>query len=98
MKTNKNIKTIRRSNKWLQALELPVLANVNPRSAYNKADELRTFIDQEQVDILFLSESWEKENFKLEELLHLENHTVVSNVYQRNGKGGRPALVINNHK
>ena len=98
MKINKNIKTIRRSNKLFQALQLPVIANINPRSAYNKVEELRTFIDQELVDILFLSESWERENLKLEELLHLENHTVISNVYQRNGKGGRPALVVNNQK
>ena len=53
LKKNTNIKTIKRSNKLFQALQLPVIANINPCSAYNKADELRTLIDQEEVDILF---------------------------------------------
>ena len=31
-------------------------------------------------------------------MLDLEDHLVVSNVHQRRGKGGRPALIINNRK
>ena len=61
-------------------------------------DEFHTFMEEEEVDILFMSESWERENLKLDQLIHLENHTVISNVYQRAGKGGRPALVVNNEK
>ena len=34
----------------------------------------------------------------LHELISLEDHIVISNPHQRNGKGGRPALVINNKK
>ena len=45
-----------------------------------------------------MSESWEREHLKLEDIIHLENHTVISNVYQRTGKGGRPALVVNKNK
>ena len=45
-----------------------------------------------------MSESWERENFKLDQLIHLENHTVISNVFQRTGQGGRPALIVNKQK
>ena len=89
---------MRKPNKYLEALELPVIKNLNPRSAYNKRKELETFIKEETVDILFMSELWERENFQLQELIHLENHTIISNVFQRQGKGGRPALFVNNQK
>ena len=95
---NKNVKTVKRSNKFIQALQLPVIANLNPRSVYNKVDEFHTFVQEEEVDILFMSESWEREYLKLDQIIHLENHTVISNVYQRIGKGGRPALVVNKDK
>ena len=50
------------------------------------------------VDVLFMSESWERENLQLHELIHLENYKVISNVFQRKGKGGRPALFVNTEK
>ena len=75
-RNNKNLKTVNRSFKLVQALELPVIANMNPRSVYNKVEEFHTFIKEEQVDVLFMSESWERENLKLEEIIHLENHKV----------------------
>ena len=92
------MKFVGKPDKFIQALELPIIANINPRSAYNKADELETFIKEEMVDVLFLSESWERENLQLHELIHLENHEVISNVFQRKGKGGRPALLVNTEK
>ena len=36
----RNIKTIKRSNKVIEALDLPTIINLNPRSVYNKVDEL----------------------------------------------------------
>ena len=53
---------------------------------------------EEEVDLLFMSESWERENLQLKEIKHLDDHIVISNVYQRKGKGGRPALVVNKDK
>ena len=38
---NKNIITIKRSNKVVQALDLPVICNLNPCSVYNKIDEVQ---------------------------------------------------------
>ena len=77
---------------------LPTLCNVNPRSVYNKIDEFHNFVKQESLDVIFISESWERENLPLKEIIKLKEHTVISNVSQRHGVGGRPALVVNNKK
>ena len=45
-----------------------------------------------------MSESWERENKTLHEIISLENYQVVSNAHQRKGQGGRPALVVNKNK
>ena len=74
------------------ALDLPVVANINPRSIYGKENELKTYIKEELVDCTFLSESWERLNFPLEKLINMEGYEVILNPYQRTGRGGRPAL------
>lgn len=95
---NRNITVIKRSNKVVQALNLPKIMNVNPRSAMNKIHELQTFIEEESIDVAFISESHDRENMKLEEHITLEDHEVISNIFQREGKGGRPALIVNKNK
>ena len=92
------MKVIQRSNKVLQALELPIMVNLNPRSVYNKIDEFHTFVTEHEVDVVFMSESWERNNLQLNQIIHLEDHEVISNVYQRTGRGGRPALIVNKKK
>ena len=94
----RNLKTIKRSNKALQALDLPTVINLNPRSVYNKIDEFHTLVSELEVDLVFMSESWERESLTLDQLIDLENYKVISNVYQRTGMGGRPALIINEKK
>ena len=81
-----------------QALKLPKVLNVNPRSIYNKKNEFCTFIDEQMIELACISESFERENLTLEKLLKLENFKVISNVYQREGKGGRSAIVVNTEK
>ena len=93
-----NIKTIKRSNKAIQALSLPTVMNVNPRSIYNKANEFQNFVKEELVDVVTMSESWERVEDPLENIIQLPNHTVISNPHQRKGMGGRPALIINHKK
>ena len=92
------MKTVKRSNKVLEAISLPTLCNLNPRSLYNKINEFQEFVRNEDVDIVFLSETWERELKTLSEIITLEDYTVISNVFQRDGVGGRPALVVNNKK
>ena len=94
----KNLKTICRSNKLVQALSLPIVMNVNPHSVYNKVNEFHKFVTEELVDIVTMSESWERPEQPLNNIIKLPNHTVISNPHQRKGKGGRPALIINNQK
>ena len=72
--------------------------NINPRSAMNKVEELKTFIDEETIDVAFVSESHDRQNKKLEEHFNLENYKVISNLFQRQGKGGRPAIIVNSEK
>ena len=69
--------------------------NVNPNSAMNKLEELKMFIDEQSIDVAFISESHDRQNKKLEDHFDLENYKVVSNIHQREGKGGRPALIVN---
>ena len=75
-------------------MNLPKIANINPRSIYNKVNEFKTFVEQKEVDIVFMSESWEREEKTLNNILNMEDYEIVSNVFQRKGKGGRPALIV----
>ena len=92
------MKNTQNNNRFRQALTLPTLCNINPRSLYNKKTEFCTFLDQESIDIAFISETWEKEGETLKDILEIENYEIVANVSQRTGRGGRPAIVINKDK
>lgn len=94
----KNLITVKKSDKIFQALNLPKVLNLNPRSIYNKLAEFVTFVQEEEVDLICMSESWERENLTLEEVIDLEDHVVISNVHQRKGVGGRPAIIANTKK
>ena len=94
----RNLVVVKRSNKVGQALDLPKVLNLNPRSFYNKAGEFVTFVEEEQVDLISMSESWEREELTLDELIKIDDFSVISNVYQRKGKGGRPAIIANTNK
>ena len=85
----------RKSRNVYQALSLPTLCNMNPRSVYNKLDEFHIFVKEEDLDCIFLSESWERDYLTLDKVIKLEDHKVISNVSQRTGKGGRPAIIAN---
>ena len=69
--------------------------NLNPRSIYNKVEEFITFVEEHEISCIFLSESWERPEFNLNQLINIEDFSRVSNPHQRVGVGGRPALVIN---
>ena len=95
---SKNLVFIKRSNKFCQAFDLPKVLNLNPRSIYNKINEFVTFVDEEEIDLICMSESWERENKPLEEVIKIDDFTVISNVHQRKGIGGRPAIIVNSRK
>ena len=76
-------------------MSLPTLCNLNPRSIYNKLNEFHNFVKEEMVELIFLTESWEKNDLTLDKVIDLEDYKVISNVNQRSGKGGRPAIIVN---
>ena len=80
-KHKRNIIVINRSNKRYQALSLPKVMNLNPRSAMNKIEELKVFIDEENVDVSFISESHDRENKRLEDYFNLDGYKVISNLH-----------------
>ena len=94
----RNLVVIKRSPKNFQALSLPKVLNLNPRSIYNKVDEFVTFVNEEDVDLVCMSESWERENLTLEKVVKIQDYKVISNVHLRCGKGGRPAIIANEKK
>ena len=94
-KANKmNNITIKRNNKLLTAVQLPVVVNVNPRSLYGKSEDFCTMMEQLEVGICCISESWDRQENGIEEIIRLENYRVIKNVVQRDGRGGKPVLVI----
>ena len=93
-----NLIAIRPSKKTNQALSLPKVLNINPRSIYNVIAEFVTFIEEEMVDLICISESWEREDQTLDKVIKIDNYKVISNVHQRTGIGGRPAIIVNTQK
>ena len=61
-------------------------------------EELHTLITEEDLHLIFISESWEREHLTLDKVIKLDDYKVVSNVSQRSGKGGRPAIIANHKK
>ena len=74
---SRNLKVLKRQENIVQAFDLPVIMNINPRSAMNKLDQLKTFIEEQNVDCAFVSESHDRKNFKLEDHFELENVKVI---------------------
>ena len=63
-KHSKNI-TIRRDNKLIEALSLPIFSVYNMRSIWSKLSSLAEDMDERDADLAILSEVWEKkENVK----------------------------------
>ena len=92
---NRNIIAVKRAKNVFQAMHLPKILNLNPRSAMNKIQQISRFIEEEEIDVAFISESHDRENLRLEEEFKLDTHTVISNIHQRPSKekGGRPAII-----
>ena len=51
---------LNKKQKLVQSIPLPKLMNLNPRSIYNKIDEFVTFVIEEEIYLVFMSESHER--------------------------------------
>ena len=87
-------KTVKRSDRVLNALSLPVVINLNPRSAYGKEQEIKTLITQLNCSICTISESWNRTDYPLSDLIKMDNYKVVTNVKERDARGGKPAILV----
>ena len=94
--THKRHKRLNRKN--IQALNLPTICNINARSVYNKLEELHSFISEEEIDVALISETWERENLTLKDVINIENYEVLSNFSQRKNGGSRTAIIANTGK
>ena len=75
------------------------MININHRRLNNKINAFKNYIEEEEeVDLAIISESHEQVDKQLVDNLQMDNFQVISNVHQRRGKGGRPALVVNSEK
>ena len=61
---------------------------------YNCIEGFQTYVQEECIVVAIANETWEMEKLPFLELIKLPNNTIISNVYQIKGVGGRPALVI----
>ena len=82
----------------VECLKLPSVLNINPRSVYNKINNLKTYITENEIDLVCISESWERPEETLDKIINIENYVVISNVHQRKNHGGRPAIVVNEER
>ena len=90
---------IRRENKCLQALSLPVLLSYNMRSIWGKISSFATDMEERDGEISFLCEVWEKsENKKhkkrIEEMLEMSGIEYISTPRPGAKRGGGAAIAI----
>ena len=64
-------KPSRRTQKILQASSLPLISVLNSRSLYNKNENFKTLINELGIEAAIVSESWEREEIPLKNLLQL---------------------------
>ena len=93
----KNLITVKRSSKVLEASSLPVVLNLNPRSLYNKQEEFCTLIEQTEAGLCCISETWDRSHVRggtpISDLINIDGYRWIKNVVQRNRKGGKPAIL-----
>ena len=68
------------------------------RSVMKMSPKIMNLLREENIDVSFISESHDRENKRPEDRFNLDGYRVISNLYQRQEKGGRPALIVNENK
>ena len=96
-------KTVRRSNKSIQALALPKIALYNMRSLFPKIGNFSLDVKERHTDLIFLTEVWElkekkKHQFKLEEMLEISGIKYISTPRPGAQRGGGAAIAARTEK
>ena len=81
----------------LSASSLPLVAVLNARSIYNKADNFKNLMNELRIEVGIVSESWEREELSLEKLLNMHNYNFHSykreKVKAKKQPGGSCAII-----
>ena len=51
-------------------------------------------MEQLNCSVCFISESWDRTNEGIEDVIEIENFRCIKSVRQRNRRGGKPALLV----
>ena len=68
----------RRKQKFLDASSLPLITLMNARSLYNKNINFKKFMNELGFEAAIISETWEREDNTLENLLQMSNYKIHS--------------------
>ena len=95
--------TIRRDNRTIEAVSLPIFSVFNMRSIWSKLSSLAEDMDERQTDLAILSEVWEKkENLKhqqrIEELFEMKDTKYFSTARPGTKRGGGAAFTAKGNK
>ena len=60
------------------ATSLPLICVANARSLYNKSTNFKHILHELGVEIALISETWERQELSLDELLNLQQHKIIS--------------------
>ena len=63
----------------------------------DKLQNFKEYVNENNVDVACISESWEREDQTIESILNDDELLVISNPFQRKSRGGRP-IIVNNRK
>jgi len=85
---------LRMKEKQKRCKQLPTIANINARSIKTKTEILNQYLDDSQLDIVCITETWmTTENLKITEQQFHNNYTAVSNVRDTKRGGGTTILI-----
>ena len=91
-----------RQMKISQASSLPLITVLNARSLYNKPGNFKKLLTELGIEVAICSETWEREDKPLTELLQLKNYKINSHrrpkVKANKQPGGACALIYNENR
>ena len=90
------------SKRMNNATSLPLICVANARSLYNKSTNFKHILHELGVEIALISETWEREELSLEDLLNLQQFKVISyrrpKRKERRQPGGGAAIIYNENR
>ena len=103
IRKHKNNITIRRDNRFIEAMSLPIFSVYNMRSIWSKFSSLAEDMDERDTDVTILSEVWEKkENAKhkgkIEEMFEMKDMHYFSTARPGTKRGGGAAITAKGNR